>query len=154
MLRCACAAPFRHHQLLVTLRLCGVALGTKLPSAANLSTTWASLPQTARSEHLHRCRTCTESLMLRTLMFASANMHWQQFLSVAAGQQCGLNPVQPGKLTWSCGSTFRHSRRPIPYACDLLYQSSLLWFNPCTPTGPPTCNTNVHSGNSLCTLRQ
>lgn len=48
-------ARLRHPVMLVNFT--GVALGTSLPSAANLSTIWASLPQTAGSKHLHLCRT-------------------------------------------------------------------------------------------------
>ena len=34
------------------------AFGTRSPSAANLSTSWASFPHTAGSVHLQRWRTC------------------------------------------------------------------------------------------------
>jgi len=50
-----------HHPVSL-VNFTGVALGTSLPSAANLSTIWASLPQTAESKHLHRWRTCKQRL--------------------------------------------------------------------------------------------
>ena len=67
---CACST-FQTFQFLMAANACGVALGTKAPSAANLSTIWASLPQIARSEHLHRCRTCMHHYQAKGLVYAS-----------------------------------------------------------------------------------
>ena len=47
-----------------------------MPSAANLSTIWASLPQIARSEHLHRCRTCMHHEQAEDTYPVSLHVHW------------------------------------------------------------------------------